>query len=70
MGASDWISSLDPRASAGGGGRGMRRAYDEEGFLDAYLTAKEEAKVCFGDDDMYIEKLVLHPKHIEFQILS
>lgn len=58
------------KASAGGGGRGMRRAYNEEGFLDAYLTAKEEAKVCFGDDDMYIEKLVLHPKHIEFQILA
>lgn len=58
------------KASAGGGGRGMRRAYDEDGFIEAYLTAKEEAKACFGDDDMYIEKLILNPKHIEFQILA
>ena len=58
------------KASAGGGGRGMRKAFSEDEFDDAYLTAKAEAKACFGDDDMYIEKLILNPKHIEFQILA
>ena len=43
------------KASAGGGGRGMRKAFSEDEFDDAYLTAKAEAKACFGDDDMYIE---------------
>ena len=58
------------KASAGGGGRGMRKAFNAEEFDDAYLTAKAEAKACFGDDDMYLEKLILEPKHIEFQILA
>ena len=58
------------KASAGGGGRGMRKAFSEDEFDDAYLTAKAEAKACFGDDDMYLEKLILNPKHIEFQILA
>ncbi len=58
------------KASAGGGGRGMRKAFNEEEFDDAYNTAKAEAKACFGDDDMYLEKLILEPKHIEFQILA
>lgn len=40
------------KASAGGGGRGMRKAFSAEEFDDAYLTAKAEAKACFGDDDM------------------
>ena len=58
------------KASAGGGGRGMRKCFKEEDFENAYLTAKAEAKACFGDDDMYMEKLILNPKHIEFQILA
>lgn len=58
------------KASAGGGGRGMRKAFNEAEFDDAYTTAKAEAKACFGDDDMYLEKLILEPKHIEFQILA
>ncbi|MFV0396025.1 MAG: acetyl-CoA carboxylase biotin carboxylase subunit [Coprobacillaceae bacterium] len=58
------------KASAGGGGRGMRKAFSEEEFENAYNTAKAEAKACFGDDDMYLEKLILEPKHIEFQILA
>ena len=41
------------KASAGGGGRGMRKAFSEEEFEDAYLTAKAEAKACFGDDDIF-----------------
>lgn len=58
------------KASAGGGGRGMRRAFSEEELENAFLTAKSEAKACFGDDDIYLEKLILEPKHIEFQILA
>ena len=58
------------KATAGGGGRGMRKCFKEEDFENAYLTAKAEAKACFGDDDMYMEKLILNPKHIEFQILA
>ncbi len=58
------------KASAGGGGRGMRKAFDEEELKEAFVTAKAEAKACFGDDEMYMEKLILDPKHIEFQILA
>jgi len=58
------------KASAGGGGRGMRVAYNMDDFTSAFETAKSEAKNAFGDDSMYIEKLVLRPKHIEFQILA
>lgn len=58
------------KASAGGGGRGMRKAFTAEEFDNAYLSAKSEAKSAFGDDDMYLEKLVINPKHIEFQIMA
>ena len=58
------------KASAGGGGRGMRKAFSPEEFDNAFLSAKSEAKSAFGDDDMYLEKLVLNPKHIEFQIMA
>lgn len=58
------------KASAGGGGRGMRSAFSEEEFVNAFDTAKSEAKASFGDDTMYIEKLIVNPRHIEFQILA
>lgn len=58
------------KASAGGGGRGMRKAFNDDEIEELYNTAKSEAKACFGNDDMYIEKLILNPKHIEFQILA
>ncbi len=58
------------KASAGGGGRGMRVAESEEVFKNAFETAQLEARNAFGDDTMYIEKFVLDPKHIEFQILA
>lgn len=58
------------KASAGGGGRGMRRAFTKEEFHELYETARAEAKTCFGNDEMYIEKLIINPKHIEFQILA
>jgi acetyl-CoA carboxylase biotin carboxylase subunit len=58
------------KASAGGGGRGMRIAYNDEECRKGFETARSEAKVAFGDDSMYMEKFVENPKHIEFQILA
>ena len=58
------------KASAGGGGRGMRKAFSREEIENAFNTAKAEAESAFGNGDMYIEKLILKPHHIEFQILG
>ena len=58
------------KASAGGGGKGIRIAKNDDEFLMGYKTAKSEAKACFGDDTLYLEKFVQKPKHIEFQILA
>ena len=58
------------KASAGGGGRGIRRCDSAADVPDAYAAAKAEARACFGNDEMYLEKLVLTPRHIEFQILA
>ncbi len=58
------------KASAGGGGRGMRKAFSEDDIESAFNTAKSEAEAAFGNGDMYIEKLILKPHHIEFQILG
>lgn len=58
------------KASAGGGGRGMRRAYTKEELEPAYEEAKAEARACFGNDEMYVEKLIINPRHVEFQILA
>lgn len=58
------------KAAAGGGGKGIRIAFNEEEFLSGYNTAKSEAKVNFGDDTIYIEKYIQHPKHIEIQIIG
>ena len=58
------------KAALGGGGKGMRTAYSEEEFESAFLTAQSEAKNAFGDDAMYIEHFIEHPRHIEFQILA
>ncbi|HKL43262.1 MAG TPA: acetyl-CoA carboxylase biotin carboxylase subunit [Clostridia bacterium] len=58
------------KASAGGGGKGMRIAEDENNFQKAYNTAKQEALNAFGDDRVYIEKLIEKPRHVEFQILA
>ncbi|MCF7924847.1 MAG: acetyl-CoA carboxylase biotin carboxylase subunit [Candidatus Izimaplasma sp.] len=58
------------KASAGGGGRGMRIAYSMDEFATAFATAKTEAKNAFGDGTMYLEKFLENPKHIEFQMLS
>ena len=58
------------KASLGGGGKGMRVAKSRDAFESAFLTAQSEAKNAFGDDSMYIEHYVEHPKHIEVQILA
>ena len=58
------------KASAGGGGKGMRLARKPEEVEEAFLAAKSEALASFGDDTVYIEKFVVHPHHIEFQILG
>ena len=58
------------KAAAGGGGKGIRIAFNEEEFLMGFKTAKAEAKACFGDDTLYLEKFIQKPKHIEFQILA
>lgn len=58
------------KASAGGGGRGMRKVFEESQMESLYASAKAEAKACFNDDAMYMEKLIIDPKHIEFQILA
>lgn len=58
------------KASSGGGGRGIRIVHKKEDLKNAFNTAKAEAKVCFGDSSMYIEKFIKNPKHIEVQILG
>ena len=58
------------KASAGGGGRGMRRVYDPADLRKLYDEARAEAMACFKNDEMYVEKLILNPRHIEFQILA
>ena len=58
------------KASAGGGGRGMRRVDQPEELVAKFQEARAEALACFGDGQLYLEKLILNPKHIEFQILA
>lgn len=58
------------KASAGGGGKGMRAVHKPEELSSAFTSAKTEAKAAFGDDKVYMEKLIINPKHIEFQILA
>ena len=58
------------KASAGGGGKGMRRVFAENEMENALKTAKAEAAAAFGNDDMYMEKLILNPHHVEIQILA
>src|SRR6185436_4774794 len=58
------------KASAGGGGKGMRLVEDEKKFVAAYEGAQREAKAAFGDDAVYIEKAVLRPRHVEIQVFA
>lgn len=58
------------KASAGGGGRGIRIVRDESELESQITAAKTEAMACFGNDEIYIEKFIENPKHIEIQILA
>jgi len=58
------------KASAGGGGKGMRAVWKPEDLRDAWDSARQESKAAFGNDDMYMEKLIEEPRHIEIQIVG
>jgi acetyl-CoA carboxylase, biotin carboxylase subunit len=58
------------KATAGGGGRGMKVAQDEAGLEVAFRTARAEAKAAFGNPDVYIEKYLQRPRHIEIQVFG
>ncbi|MDD3337423.1 MAG: acetyl-CoA carboxylase biotin carboxylase subunit [Lachnospiraceae bacterium] len=58
------------KAALGGGGKGMRVAETPEEFASAFQMAQKETQMAFGDNTMYIEHFVQHPRHIEFQILA
>jgi pyruvate carboxylase subunit A len=58
------------KATAGGGGRGIRKIEQESQLKDQYALARAEAKAAFGDDSVYLEKAVVKPKHIEVQIIA
>lgn len=58
------------KAVAGGGGKGIRIAHDEEEFVRLFTAARTEAEVSFGNPDVYLEKMIVNPRHIEVQVLA
>ena len=58
------------KATAGGGGKGMRIAHDEKELVENYIAAQNEAKAAFGNPDVYIEKYVEEPRHVEIQVIG
>ena len=58
------------KATAGGGGKGMQVCHDEEGLAEGWESTRREAAAAFGNDDMYMEKFVVEPRHIEIQIAA
>ena len=58
------------KASAGGGGKGMRIAYSQSEVAEGFARSRSEAKSSFGDDRMFIEKFIVDPRHIEIQVLG
>ena len=58
------------KATAGGGGRGMRPCFTEQDFIQLFQAASSEAIVCFGNGSCYLEKLVINPHHVEIQVIG
>jgi acetyl-CoA carboxylase biotin carboxylase subunit len=58
------------KAAAGGGGRGMRVVHSEAALLNSLFVTRSEAKAAFGDDTVYMEKFLEHPRHVEIQVLA
>ena len=58
------------KAAAGGGGKGMRAVYSPQDLPSAFASASSEADRAFGSGDVYLEKLIEHPRHIEIQVLA
>ncbi|MGI6045836.1 MAG: acetyl-CoA carboxylase biotin carboxylase subunit [Eggerthellaceae bacterium] len=58
------------KATAGGGGKGMREVHDPAKLESEYMAARAEARAAFGNDEVYLEKLVLRPRHVEIQVLA
>ncbi len=58
------------KATAGGGGKGMRAVWEKDKLRDAWDSARQEAKAAFGNDGMYMEKLIEEPRHIEIQVVG
>jgi acetyl-CoA carboxylase biotin carboxylase subunit len=58
------------KAVAGGGGKGIRIATDQDDFSRQFLAARTEAEINFGNPDIYLEKMIVNPRHVEFQIIG
>ncbi len=58
------------KAVAGGGGKGIRIAYSEEDFMKKFMAARAEAEVSFNNPDIYLEKMIVNPRHVEVQVLG
>jgi len=58
------------KASAGGGGKGIRIAYDQDEFIRQFAAARGEAKASFNNPDVYLEKMIVNPRHIEIQVVG
>lgn len=67
----EWITyPVMIKATAGGGGKGMRIAHDEKELTENFIAAQNEAKAAFGNPDVYIEKYVEEPRHVEIQVIG
>ncbi|HYM65796.1 MAG TPA: biotin carboxylase N-terminal domain-containing protein, partial [Patescibacteria group bacterium] len=58
------------KASAGGGGKGMRFAWSKEEVADGFTSSRNEAKASFGDDRVFVEKFIVNPRHVEIQVMG
>lgn len=58
------------KAVAGGGGKGIRIAYSEEDFIKKFMAARTEAEVSFNNPDIYLEKMIVNPRHVEVQVMG